>query len=148
MYLKMRDYTVWTKEANGETRYFIKYHGQKVSPTCEISLDVFVLYFEEFNKPLENQRNEQRRHIATGSLDDFDMAGELASRTADDEDKRLTMYGIKAALKTCTPTQQRRFRLHYHEGYTFVEIAKMENCDAEVVRRSVLAARKKIKNFF
>ena len=116
MYLKMRDYTVWAKKsANGVERYFIEYYGQtKISsPTCEISLEVFALYVKEFNKPLENQHNERRRHIAAGSLDDFDMAGELASRTADDEDKRLTMYEIEAALKTCTPTQQQRFWLHY-----------------------------------
>ena len=148
MYLKTRDYTVWMKESGGEKRYFIKYRGQTDSPTCEISLEVFTLYVEEFNKPLEKQRNEHRRHLEDGSLEHFDMSGELASRTADVEDRRVTMYAVEAALKTCTPIQQKRFRLHYHEGYSFIEIAKLENCDEAAVRRSIKAALKKIKIFF
>ena len=148
MYLKTRDYTVWIKEANGEKRYFIKYRGQTVSPTCEITLEVFALYVEEFNKPLEKQRNEHRRHIAAGSLDDFDTAGELASHTADVEDRRVTMYAIEAVLKTCTPIQQRRFRLHFVEGYSYTEIAAMENCIKAAVSQSVDAVKKKIKKYF
>ena len=148
MYLKTRDYTVWVKESNGEQRYFIKYHGQMITQMCEINLKVFALYVEEFYKPLEKQRNEYRRHIAAGSLEDFDTAGKVANLTADDEDMRVVIYAIEAALKTCTQIQQRRFRRHYCEGYSFVEISKMENCDAEVIRRSVKAALKKIKKYF
>ena len=148
MYLKTRDYTVWMKESGGEKRYFIKYRGQTDSPTCEISLEVFTLYVEEFYKPLEKQRNEHRRHLEDGSLEHFDMAGELASRTADAEDRRVTMYAVEAVLKTCTPIQQKRFRLHFVEGYTLEEIAVSENCGKPRIKKSVDAVMEKVKKYF
>ena len=148
MFLKTKDYTVWAKDTDGEQRYFIKFHGQKTSQTCEITFEVFTLYVEEFYRPLERQRNERRRHLADGEIERLIESELSKDQSYEHEDRRVTMYAVESALKMCTPIQQRRFRLYYHEGYSFVEIAKLENCDDEVVRCSVKAALKKIKKYF
>jgi len=151
MFLKNKDYTVWTKKAsgeNGEDEYFIMYHGQTESPVCKICVELFVLYLGEFHKPLENQRNERRRHMENESLGDVDKSGKLASDTLTDEEMLLTLCAIEAALKTCTPLQQKRFKAHYQDGYTMTEIAEMDGCDLAAVSRSIAAAMKKVKKYF
>ena len=148
MLLKTRDYTVWTDSSDGKNRYFIKYHGQTDMPDCEIGFDVFMLYVGEFYRPLEKQRNERRRHLNGGEIDRLVEAGLSGSSSYQEEDGLIIKYTMEAVLKMCTPIQQRRFNLYYHEGYSFVDIAEMENCDAAVVRRSILAVKKKIKNIF
>ena len=135
------DYTVRMEKADGCEKYYIKFHSQTHSPEQEISLDVFMLYYREFNKPLENQRNERRRHIEDGDIDSFAISQNL-------EENSVLYADLEAALKTCTPVQQKRFKLYFLDGYSFVEIAKMEGRDAAVVRRSVLLAVEKIKKYF
>ena len=107
-----------------------------------------MLYYREFNKPLERQRNEKRRHIEPNSLDYIIASGKLIDRTSENEDNAVSLLAVETAIEVCTPIQRRRFKLHYIQGYSYTEIAKKENCDEAAVRRSVSAALKKLKIFF
>jgi RNA polymerase sigma-70 factor (ECF subfamily) len=148
MFYKNDDYTVRMEIIGIHERYFIKYHGQADSAEHEISLDIFMLYYREFNKPLERQRNEKRRHIEPNSLDYIIASGKLIDRTSENEDNAVSLLAVETAIEVCTPIQRRRFKLHYIQGYSYTEIAKKENCDEAAVRRSVSAALKKLKIFF
>jgi RNA polymerase sigma factor (sigma-70 family) len=148
MYYKNSDYTIRTEIADGVKRYFIKFHGQNDSPEYEISLEIFKLYHKEFNKPLDNQRTEHRRHIENGDIEYFIMSGKLTVGAAEDEDRTVTRYAIEAALKTCTPIQKRRFELYFIKGYTFEEIARLESCTKRKVKESVDRALEKVKKYF
>ena len=148
MFLKTRDYTVWAKDTGSVQRYFIKYHGQKTSPTCEITFEVFTLYIEEFYRPLEKQRNERRRHLAGGEIERLMEAGLMRGSSYEHEDSLAIKYTIEAVLQKCTTIQRRRFNLHHVEGYTFMEIGRIEGCDYSSVKESVNTVKKKIKIIF
>ena len=141
------DYTVRIKIINDTKKYFIKFHMSN-SPECEINFDIFNVYLKEFNKPIEIQKNEQRRHIEAGEFDDLIESDELTVNIVEDEDKLAIKCDIDKVLKTCTPVQQKRFNLYYMHGYSFRAIAAMEKCDFTSVKKSVYTVLKKIKNIF
>jgi RNA polymerase sigma-70 factor (ECF subfamily) len=177
MYYKNQDYTVWTRETVGLVRYFIKFHSQldslgstsgighdssgfnsdgfnssgfvsnnTDSKGIEITHDIFQAYLKEFNKPLERQRNEKRRHLEAEDMESLIESGRLAA-VLPFEREILARVDIYAALEKCTEIQRRRVIMHYALGYSFTEIARIEGCNETPVRRSILAALKKIKNF-
>ncbi|MCL2776106.1 MAG: hypothetical protein FWD71_22600 [Oscillospiraceae bacterium] len=148
-FYKNEDYVVRMKKIDGIEKYFIKFNMTD-SPENEISLDIFNLYFfdDDLRKPLDKQRNESRRHIADEDFEYLILSKKLMNYTAEDEDRAIIKYDIEAALKTCTPVQQRRFKLYYFQDYTYEKIARLENCDYSSVKESINATVKKIKKYF
>jgi RNA polymerase sigma-70 factor (ECF subfamily) len=138
------DYTVWAKMIDGNQKYFITYHSQVNSQTVEICSDIFNIYISEFNKPLERQRNERRRHLEGRDLDSINLSGELAVMF---EKESIMKLDALSAMSSCTEVQYNRLFLHFFEGYSFVDIANMEGRDEAAVRRSISAALKRIKKF-
>ena len=110
VYYKGEDYTVRFERIDGCERYYIKFHSQFDSPEQEISIDVFKLYYHEFKKPLEKIRDEHRRHIEDGDVDGFIMSDKLMDTKF--EQSCIDRADLDAVLATCTPVQQRRFKLH------------------------------------
>ena len=147
VFYKSEDYTVRMEKIGSCEHYYLKFHGQTAdSREEEITLDVFMLYYGEFKKPFDKKRNEYDRHIEDGEVDGFIISGKLTVATFEDE--AAVKADLDAVLKTCTAVQQRRFDLYHTQGYSFTEIANMENCDEAAVRRSVKATLKKIKIIF
>ena len=142
MYYKNSDYTARTEAcANGIEKYYIRFHGQVHSPEVEVGIDIFILYLGEFARPIERQRKEWRRHL---------YHGEMHERTSYDSvelEQTELRIDIEAAIKTCTPAQQRRFNLFFCE-YSFAKIAELEGCDESSVRESIAPVIAKIKIFF
>jgi RNA polymerase sigma-70 factor (ECF subfamily) len=134
------------EKIDGCEKYYIKFHGLTDSQEYEISLDVFRLYYGEFKNPLEKKRDERRRHIEDGEIDGFIISGKLT--VTQFEQEYADKADIDAVLRTCTATQQRRFKLHHVYGYTLEEIAAMENCIFQAVWKSVKAVEEKIKKYF
>jgi len=145
VFYKNEDYTVRMEKIGGCEKYYLQFHGQTDSQELEVTLDVFMLYYVEFRKPLEKKRNEQRRHIEDGEIDGFIVSGKLTVTSFEQEYADKDEF--ESALKTCSPVQQRRFKLHI-QGYTMPEIAKMENCDRTSVNHSIIETRKKLKKYF
>jgi RNA polymerase sigma-70 factor (ECF subfamily) len=146
MYYKNQDYTVWEKTIGGHVRYFLKFYSQTDSSAIEIGKDIFDTYLKEFNKPLECQRNEKRRHLEADDIDGLMVSGDLT--TLPFEQSSIAKIDIYEALKACTAVQRKRLILHHIRGYSFTEIAKMEGCDYSSVRESVRAAEKNILKYF
>lgn len=143
LFYKCEDYTVRMRIIGDCQHYYLKFHGQTDSPEYEINIDIFKLYYKDFKYDLEKIRNEHRRHIEDGEVDDFIESGKLTVKQFEQE--CVEKIDFEAALKMCTPIQKRRCKL-YVQGYSFTEIARMENCDKEAVRQSIITAVKKIKN--
>ena len=148
MFYKNCDYTIRMTDIDGNKRYFIKFHSLCDSSEHEITYEVFMLYLKEFNKPLERQRNEQRRHLDGGDIESSIELGKLMAHVAVEE-QYILKCSIESVLNGCTSAQQRRFNLYYVQGYSYSEIARMEKCDYSTVRETILAVREKIlKNIF
>ena len=142
MFYKNCDYTVRAEARGGCKKYYIRFHGQVDSPEVEVELEIFDLYLKVFSRPLERQRNEQRRHIDYRELN---LSAIVDCRELWEQvDVALD---IAAILQTCTPIQRRRFNL-YICGYSLDEIAKIENRKIPVVQRSIKAVQGKVKNIF
>ena len=147
VFYKNEDYTVRMEKIGGCEKYYLQFHGQtNDSAELEITLDVFMLYYKEFKKPFDKKRNEYDRHIEDGEVDGFIISGKLTVTSLEQE--YIEKAEFDAALKTCTPVQQKRLTLYHVHGYSIKEIADMENCDIAAVSRSITAAEKRVKNYF
>ena len=140
MYYKNNDYTARAVTRDGVMRYFIRFHGVLDSQEVEVDAEMFALYMAEFKWPLERDRNEKRRHIQDGhDMEEFGVPSFEA--------ESLLRCDIEAVLQSCTPAQQRRFRLHIEE-HSFAEIARFERCTERAIRKSVEAVKARVKTFF
>ena len=146
MYYKNKDYTIRMENVNDHERYFIKFHSQIDMPEIEVQFNVFLLYTKEFNKPLERQKNEERRHLESREINSLIISNRLTSKTFEEQCVDATL--LETILHSCTEIQQRRFKLYYEQGYSFEEIAQIENCGKQRIKKSVDVVSEKIKNFF
>jgi len=148
MYYKNSDYTARTEMCDGEQKYFIQFHGQvEASPVIEVERDIFLLYMQEFRRPLDRQRNERRRHLSEKSLEEALAEKARTSPFARDLEEVELWCDVEVVLKGCTPSQERRFRL-FAKGYSFAEISVQEGCTERAIRKSVGAVKEKVKRFF
>ena len=104
---------------------------------------------QEENKQQEHQRYERRKHIDDRELSDYIVHQKRVAENLEDYCiNREQLKEIPKIVSTCTKTQQRRFYLNRICGYSYTEIAKMEHCGLNRVKKSVIAVEEKIKNFF
>lgn len=125
--------------------YFIEVpdmNGEMVK--VEVSAAVHEV-FEDERKQLERERNESRRHRTDVTL------CEVLKTKSDNyslDDRVIACEKLEKALEViskCTETQRRRFYLNRIDGYSLVEIAKMEVTNVSSVHRSVQAVAKQLK---
>ncbi len=113
----------------------------------EVSEEVYRVLQEE-EKEQERQRNERRRHLDSRELNDYTISKKRIAENLEDYCiNREQLREIQRIVDTCTETQKRRFCLNRICGYSYTEIAEMENCHLVSVRQSVTAVLKKIKKF-
>ena len=116
--------------------------------TVEVSEEVYAVLQEE-NKEQEHQRYERRKHIDARELSDYIVHQKRVAENLEDYCiNREQLKETQKIVSTCTKTQQRRFYLNRICGYSYTEIAKMEHCGLNRVKKSVIAVEEKIKNFF
>ena len=104
----------------------------------EVSVEIYRVY-EESRKQEERQRYERRKHIEGKS---FDNCLESLEETFE---RMETLKEIGGILEQLPPLQRRRFILHFFYGYSYSEIAKMQDCNKSAVMRSVQSALKKVR---
>ena len=110
----------------------------------EVSLEIYRVYGES-RKQEERQRYERRKHIEGKSFDDC-LLYDLATEPLEETVERLeTLLEIGQVLEKLPPLQRWRFILHFFYGYSYSEIAKMQDCNKSAVMRSVHSALKKIR---
>lgn len=110
----------------------------------EVSVEIYRVY-EESRKQEERQRYERRKHIEGKSFDNcllFDLATEPLEETFE---RMETLREISRLLEQFSLLQRQRFILHFFYGYSYSEIAKMQDCNKSAVMRSTQSALKKIR---
>ncbi len=113
----------------------------------EVSEEVYAVLQEE-NKEQEHQRYERRKHLDDRELSDSIVSKKRVAENLEDYCiNREQLREIQKIVSTCTETQQRRFYLNRICGYSYTEIAQMEDCHLVSVRQSVTAVLRKLKNF-
>lgn len=116
--------------------------------TIEVTLAIFEL-FEEERKANERYRKERERHHTDQELLEDTLVPRTYTQSVLDTVVAQSELNIaKQIIQTCTPIQQRRFYYNRIFGYSFVEIARIENCSEAAVKKSVKAVADKLKNFF
>ena len=119
----------------GHAMYLVKILNADHRPVdVEVSLEIYRVY-EESRKQEERQRYERRKHIEGRSFDDCLMF-DLATEPLEDTVERLeTLLEIGQVLEKLPPLQRWRFILHFFYGYSYSEIAKMQDCNKSACSR-------------
>ena len=132
-------------DKGGRSMYLVKILNADYRPIdVEVSLEIYRVY-EESRKQEERQRYERRKHIEGRSFDNcllFDLATEPLEETFE---RLETLQEIGRVLEQLPPLQRWRFILHFFYGYSYSEIAKMQDCNKSAVMRSVQSALKKVR---
>ena len=133
-------YTMETVEEFGAIHYFISFEdNEKVIHKTEVSQD----FYDEFQKLQRNVRNMERsdeRNVSGGGFIDEAIAFE--SMPLED------VITLKDAIASLTPTQRRRFLLHFVHGLSLREIARLECRDHKAILKSVESSKDMILKYF
>lgn len=92
------------------------------------------------------QKKEISRHIDKREMDDNLLSAEALFLADSSEDEYIYDQAIKEIICSCSAVQRQRFSLHIF-GFSFTEIAQIQQCHESSVRESVKAVIKKIKNY-
>ena len=109
----------------------------------EVSEEVYKV-FHDYDKLMENQNHEHRRHWDKRRLEDYIVDDNLVSPESP-EDQVCLFVTLCSVLENCTLNQQRRFYL-YLLGYSLSEIAQIEHRSVMTVKGSIETTIKKIQN--
>lgn len=134
--------------ADGVTRYFISFKdGTGAFQSLDVSEELYFAFWELERKNRNLQQSDQRHKKFNEAYD------EMLNRRAAFKPKSVEKLIMEAELSkllyktidSLPEIQRRRFLLYYEYNYSYYEIAAMENCTAQAVRRSVIIAIEKIK---
>ena len=70
---------------------------------------------------------------------------QVNSTVESDASEQIINRELRRAIKALPDKQRRRLYLYYFGGYTYAEIAEMENCSVHSVFMAVERAKEKIK---
>ena len=93
--------------------------------------------------------NELERHYADTEITERTLIAspsQVNSTVESDASEQIINRELRQAIKALPDKQRRRLCLYYFGGYTYSEIAEMENCSVHSVFMAVERAKEKIKN--
>lgn len=144
---KYNPYTIYELDH----KYYIEFQdGQLQKHRMEISSDLFGL-FDSFELEDLHYLNIVDRHLEQSELYEstFERRSQKIRESAEDEAiKNMTYQQLYYAIYALPGTQRRRLLMYYFVGLTLEEIAEMENCSRQAISKSLVAAEKKMKEFF
>lgn len=113
----------------------------------EVSLEVYQV-FADSRRAEQRERYERRKHLDGRSLDCC-LYGKSVTETLEETFERMELAEkVWAGLSRLSPKQRQRLILHFWSGYSYAEIATMENCNKATVMRSVKTGLKKFQKYF
>ena len=131
--------------------YYISFtDGQGIFHTQEISIELFAA-FNGFELDDISRINEASRHLAEADAGEEPLVHRIADTTEPVEDivyRRSMYHELHKAIAQLPEIQRRRILLYYFGGYTYEQIAQMENCTKRAIKFSVDAALKKLRENF
>ncbi|MFR9542852.1 MAG: hypothetical protein SNH27_12445 [Rikenellaceae bacterium] len=111
----------------------------------KVSFEIYQI-FEDERKARERYRKEVKRHYSDKAFDETTTLPSVHRPSVlDSVISQSKLNTANKIIQSCTPTQQRRFRLNRILGYSFTEIAKIEGCSVRAVKFSVDAVIEKLE---
>lgn len=132
------EFSVLKKITEGIEKYYIKFFSVTEVIEIEIDVDTYTLYKNAFSKPLKKIKNDKARNLDKGYSGHMEIYNVAQKSTFEDEMViKMELKEVIYIAKSCTEKQYRRFELYYIKGYTFEQIAKLENCSERAVKKSL-----------
>ena len=110
----------------------------------EVSLEVYQVFIDG-HRAEQRERYERRKHLDSRPLECC-LYGKSVSETLEETFERMEL--TEKVWAGLSPKQRQRLILHFWSGYSYAEIAAMENCNKATVMRSVKTGLKKFQKYF
>ena len=128
--------------------YYISFtDGQGIFHKQEISMELYAA-FNSFELGDISQMNVTSRHWEQSELTEETLNQRAADPQEPVEDhvyRRIMYQELHRAIAQLPVVQRRRLLLYYFGGYTYEQIAQMENCTKRAVKFSEDAALKNLR---
>ena len=144
---KLNPYTL----AIENNTYYVSFtDGQGIFHKQEISMELYAA-FNGFELDDISLMNEASRHLTEVDTGELPLGHRIADSSEPVEDhvyRRIMYQELHKAIAQLPEIQRRRILLYYFGGYTYEQIAQMENCTKRAVKFSVDAGLKNLRENF
>lgn len=140
----------YTLSIENNTYYISFTDGQGIFHRQEISMELYAA-FNGFELDDISRINEASRHLTEADAGEEPLVHRIADTSESVEDlvyRRSMYHELHKAIAQLPEIQRRRILLYYFGGYTYEQIAQMENCTKRAIKFSVDAALKKLRENF
>lgn len=142
-------YTIFTVGINTDSpHYYLAFSdGQEVQHCMEIGQELYNT-LDRFELDDLSMLNEMDNHYEHSELSEISLNTRAANPQESLEDTvftRLQYKQLHSAIDGLPEIQKRRVSLYYFSGYTYEQIAEMECCTKQAVKKSVDSAIGKLK---
>ena len=140
----------YTLSIENNTYYISFTDGQGIFHKQEISMELYAA-FNGFELEDISWINEASRHLTEADTGEELLGHRIADLAEPVEDhvyRRIMYQELHKAIAQLPEIQRRRVLLYYFGGYTYEQIAQMENCTKRAVKFSVDAALKNLREIF
>lgn len=140
----------YTLSIENNTYYISFTDGQGIFHKQEISMELYAA-FNGFELDDISLMNEASRHLTEADAGEEPLSHRIADPSEPVEDhvyRRIMYQELHEAIALLPEIQRRRVLLYYFGGYTYEQIAQMENCTKRAVKFSVDAALKNLRENF
>ena len=140
----------YTLSIENNTYYISFTDGQGIFHKQEISMELYAAFngFELDDISLMNEASRHLTEVDTGELPLDHRIADSSEPVEDHVYRRIMYQELHKAIAQLPEIQRRRVLLYYFGGYTYEQIAQMENCTKRAVKFSVDAALKKLRENF
>ena len=140
----------YTLSIENNTYYISFTDGQGIFHKQEISMELYAA-FNGFELDDISLMNEASRHLTEADAGEEPLGHRIADLAEPVEDhvyRRMMYQELHKAIAQLPEIQRRRILLYYFGGYTYEQIAQIENCTKRAVKFSVDAALKNLRENF
>lgn len=146
---KDNPYTLFTVGLRtGSPQYFVSFRTTGGHSVClEVEREVFEA-MDRFELDDLSYMNEMDNHYERSELTEASLASRMANKMENFENvvlNKMREDALKEEITHLPAVQRRRLVLYYFGGFSYREIAEMEGCSAIAVKKSIDAAKKKLK---
>ncbi|OCN00855.1 hypothetical protein A7X67_08955 [Clostridium sp. W14A] len=116
----------------------------------EVSTPVKEL-LEQSDRQIRSQRRQDRRHLDFTVRTDESFSDFLLPAYEDTADLLIKMERdakLHEAISKLTEAQRRRLRLHFFEGHSYSQIARLEGVAYQTIVDAIKQALKRLQNFY
>ena len=140
----------YTLSIENNTYYISFTDGQGIFHKQAITQDLYSA-FDRFELDDISLMNEAIRHLTEADTSEEPLGHRIADPSEPVEDhvyRRIMYQELHKAIAQLPEIQRRRVLLYYFGGYTYEQIAQMEDCTKRAVKFSVDAALKNLREIF